>query len=243
MLRLCFRFALLTLLASTAAAETYIVPIYGFIQGASGSYQTGLFITNPNATPVTVSVDELFPALSRDCHEVGCAPISATIEPHGFEPIADLINDGNSQLSLGAFTLKSSLPIFLEAWVFTNPPQPQTCNIDYRQQIPLPRSWSPGGVKSFIPAALAFPGAGTNVFVVNPNSFAIRVGYSVGKDVPEQDAILVPPKSTAVQRVTLPSDAPISNTPLNLFSASSFYAVSSNGVIIQPLVTEGGVTP
>jgi hypothetical protein len=241
MFRFFMRLVSFSLLAPvTTLADTYTVPIYGFAQGASGSYSSGLFITNPNPTEVTVTVTEMYALQSVPC--LDCSSIQVKIDPFGFRPFTEIPRAGNQQLQLGAFTLESTQPIQIEAWVFTNPPPgPRSCPIDYRQQIPIIRNFAPGGSKTWIPAALALGGQGTNLFIINPNSFAIRVGYSVGTDVPEQDSVLVPPKASTVRRVTLPQDAPTFNRPINLFSSDTFYAVSSNGVIIQPAITAGMV--
>jgi len=172
----CYTFLLLLLIAAPlcAAAERYIIPIWGMdVHGASGTYTGAIAMTNLGDADATVKVTKIVAIASHPCAFGPCAFEQWAVPPHLTRVISDqgaTVIFGGRVLDFGAVEIESDRPIEVASEIFKGTwGHPLSW-----QSVEVARDWITG--PSMIPRGIPFDAA-FRLYLINPNDFAIRFDY------------------------------------------------------------------
>src|SRR5687768_15386031 len=101
----------LILCVSPAAAETYILPMYGV---AGGTWYPRIAVLNPGDQPVTIRIVRGYPMVTGQCLLCTEHP-ELTIAPKGMISLRPCWSDTKEFVVAGTYELETSGPVLIEA--------------------------------------------------------------------------------------------------------------------------------
>lgn len=223
------------MLAMTVSAQQtqYIIPVFGTgLEGADALWNSHILISNPQTTSVTVRVQQILTYASVACD---CPGASSVVIPPRATRALEAVSLNGRLLRLGAVLLSADAPVTVESWVQGNA---YVDNVARVQQVKIVTEWLDPTDYIWIP--MIFGGLvpeATNLFLVNPNSFAIRVHYDGPPGHADYD---VPAEAMVIERLTYTPVTPggfPQGISANLTATAPFYALTSDGLLSRNPVT------
>jgi hypothetical protein len=191
---------LVALLALPADGETYIIPVWASALPASdGEWWASSTVINPNDFAVTARVVRVFPLRTAECASCTGEGATVTIEPGASWPLTPPSGQRGRQLVAGAVELQTSAPVHIQLAAYRPGP------LEIRQRVDVARAWLLPGIRTIsVVERTVNSDWRINVFIVNPNSTALRVNvWAADRAENEVDAI-VAPGTTAVVNLPAP---------------------------------------
>jgi hypothetical protein len=192
--------SVLAFFATTATAETYIVPMWASVlTGADGQWYSQVTAVNPNSFPVTYRITRVFPLRSEPC--AACTGTGTSdpriLEVSGRAQLYPPAMQG-VRLVAAALEIEASGPLGIQSVVY-GPGH-------VRQHVDVARRWIRAGTHfiSTVEQVSSVTGR-TNVFVTNPGSSPIEVSVWAGNRSETEVRATVPAQRTAVVQVIYPN--------------------------------------
>lgn len=194
-----FVIAALVLVAASASAETYILPIWAQgLEASDGTWWANATAVNPHGFPVTVQIVGIYPLRTEACS--GCPAQSAplTIAARESAILQPLAGQQGRRLIAGAVEVETSAPVHFHLVAY------RAGTAEIRQRLDVAQAWLQPGthhVSSVERGALDFR---MNVFLVNPTDAPLTASIWTGNREENEVRAVVAPKTTAVVGLPAP---------------------------------------
>lgn len=189
----------LTVCASGAFAESYIIPIWATgLPGSDGTWAARAIGINATHVPVTYHVTGVYPLATTPCAECTGTPFAVTIAPGAAVPITPLQHLAGARMTAGAFAIDTTGPLTIHLVAYRSG-QPEL-----RQYLDVARRWVTPGHHKISAVERAGPDWRLNLFIVNPGDTPVRVSAWTGERAENETQQTVPARTTAVLAVRTP---------------------------------------
>jgi hypothetical protein len=187
------------LLVPHLQADTYIVPIWAqSLPGSDGTWWGQAIATNPNAFPVSLTVQAVYPLMTEPCVECTGAAVAITIQPFSSRTISPQSGVAGRRLVAGAFEVETSAPVHLHVVAY------RAGATAIRQRLDVAKRWLTPGRHAIHSVERAEGEWRINLFVTNPADTPISVSAWVGDRAENEIQATVAPHSTGVIAVPRP---------------------------------------